>query len=151
MPAPIARPGSEAGFSLVEMLTALAVLGLVASIVLLSGAPLRPSLASEADRLALRLAEARDLALVRNRSVLVEVTAEGYALRQRSGATWAPPAPRDATGWSEGVTVSAGAGRLPLSILFDPMGLSAPAEVILLRDGGRERVVLNGVGDVERE
>ncbi len=142
--------GSQSGFSLVETLVVLAIIGFVSSIVLLSAGPTGPALDREADRFAAKLAEARDIALIDNRPVLVEVTPDGYALRRRNQTGWAQPAPRDAISWEDGATVEAQGRRFPLNIFFDPMGMSEALSLTLYRDGRTETVEIDGVGEVRR-
>jgi len=142
---------NESGFSLVEMLVVLLIIGLVSSAVLLTAGPSRPGLTEEADRFAAKLAEARDLALVQNRHVLVEVTPDGYALRQRFAGRWSEPGRDDARSWETGASIEAGGARLPLGIVFDPMGLSEAFNLTIYRDGASETVVLDGAGGVRRQ
>lgn len=140
----------QAGFSLVEMLVVLVVVGLVSSVVLLNARPSRPGLAEEADRFARTLAEARDTALIGNRPVLVEVTPDGHALRRRTGDGWSQPASGEAVSWETGASVQAEGRRFPLAILFDPMGLSDALTLTIYRDGRSETVELDGTGSVRR-
>ena len=144
------QPSDQSGFSLVEVLVVMLVIGLISSVVLLNGGPAGPNLAQEADRFAARLAEARDLALIRNRPVLVEVTPDGYTLRQQSDAGWAPAGRDDARFWEDGATIDAGGRRLPLAIVFDPTGMSEAIDLTLYRNGGSETVELDGAGGVRR-
>ncbi len=152
MPSPGFRHGKrESGFSLVEMLVVLAVIGFISSIVLLNGGRTQPGLAQEADRFVAKLAEARDLALIRNRAVLVEVTPDGYSLRQRTADGWAAPGRNDIVSWEDDSTVQTESARFPVHILFDPMGMSEAARLTLYRGGETETVVLDGAGAVSRE
>lgn len=142
---------SQSGFSLVEMLVVLAVIGFISSIVLLNGGSTEPGLDREADRFAAKLAEARDLALIRNRPVLVEVTPDGYALRQRTADGWAVAGRTDAVDWESGSTIQVEGARLPAHILFDPMGMSEAGRISLYRGEDAETIVLDGTGAVHRE
>ena len=61
------RGASERGFTLVEVMVALLVMALLTSAVLLTAPDPGPRLAEEAERLAGRLAHAREAALTTNR------------------------------------------------------------------------------------
>jgi general secretion pathway protein H len=138
----------DAGFSLVEMLVVLAVVGLAASTVILAVPGRSMSLAREADLFAHQLLEARDLALIRNRPVMVEIDAAGYAVRLQEAGGWLKPV--EAALWTDDASVSAEGGPLPVSVVFDPMGMAEPAVITLRRRGGAETVAVDAVGDVRR-
>ena len=74
----------EAGFSLIEMMVVLAIVSLAAGLVVVNAPGPSGQLANETDRLIRSLVAARDLALVENRTVMVEVTETGYATRVAS-------------------------------------------------------------------
>jgi general secretion pathway protein H len=141
----------SAGFSLVEVLTALAVLALATGAILLTAPAASPSVSREADILAARLQAARDAALIGNRAVAVTFDEAGYETRVRHRFGWRPPeGGRDFHAWAEDTSVSVGDGRLPQTLVFDPLGLSDPGEVTLFRDGRAARVRLDGAGNIER-
>jgi general secretion pathway protein H len=149
---PIAR-GAEGdrarqGFTLVELLMTVAILGLAAGAVVLSMPDPRPGVGDEAERFAARLIAARDEAVLANRPVAVEVTAKGYALSAFDGATWSPLAegPLRGEAWLEGSIMKTDPD--PARIVFDPTGAADAATVTLARDGRALTIVVDGAGQV---
>jgi general secretion pathway protein H len=139
---------SDAGFSLIEMLVALTVMALASGLALLtmsSGA----SLASETDRFIAALEAARDQSIIENRIVQVEVSEAGYSssVRRRLGPALPDAAPAT---WEQGTSVATAGGELPVVMSFDPVGLTEPAEFTLFRGRSRERVTVDGSGEIAR-
>ena len=88
---PTSATGSNrraAGFSLVELLVVVAMLGLLGGAVLLTLPPDAARAADQADRLAAHLARAREEAVLANRAVAVRVDAGGYRFEQRREGRW---------------------------------------------------------------
>jgi general secretion pathway protein H len=138
----------EAGFSLIEMLVALAIMALAAGLVVMTAPGPSGRLADETDALIRSLATARDLALVENRAVTVEITETGYETRiaRRLGA----PETRASVNWRADTTVAIGDGRLPTAVTFDSIGLTEPVRITLFRDGAKDGVILDGSGRIGR-
>lgn len=141
------RRARRAGFTLVELLMTVAIIGLAAGAVVLSVPDPRPSVAEDAERFAARLSRAREEAVLSNRPVAVEATADGYGFTVFDGADWKPLAegPFDPEPWSDGLSMSP-AG--PVRVVFDPTGVADPATLILSRDGATSRVEVDGAGEV---
>ncbi len=138
----------EAGFSLIEMMVVLAIVSLAAGLVVVNAPGPSGQLANETDRLIRSLAAARDLALVENRTVMVEVTETGYATRVASQL--GPAREVEMTSWNEQTTVAAGDGRLPAIIVFDPVGLAEPASFTLFNEDAKDGVVIAPSGRIAR-
>lgn len=141
------RRGRRAGFTLVELLMTVAIIGLAAGAVVLSVPDPRPSVAEDAERFAARLSRAREEAVLTNRPVAVEATAAGYGFSVFDGAEWSPltEGPFGPETWSDGLTVSpAGAVR----VVFGSTGVAEPATLTLSRDGRTARVEIDGAGEV---
>jgi len=137
----------RAGFTLVELLMTVAIIGLAAGAVVLAVPDPRPSVAEDAERLAARLSRAREEAVLSNRPVAVEATAAGYGFSAFDGAEWSPltDGPFGFEVWSDGLTVSP-AG--PIRVVFDPTGVAEPASLTLSRDSRSSRIEIDGAGEV---
>jgi general secretion pathway protein H len=144
---PGARRVRRAGFTLVELLMTVAILGLAAGAVVLSVPDPRPSVSDDAERFAARLTRAREEAVLSNRPVAVETTAAGYGFSVFDGRAWTPlsEGPFGPEPWSDGVMVSP-AG--PVRVVFDPTGVAEPADLSLSRDGRTARIAIDGAGEV---
>lgn len=142
---PDPRRTRREGFTLVELLMTVAIIGLAAGAVVLTAPDPRPSVAEDAERFAARLDRAREEAILSNRPVAVATSAEGYAFSTFDGARWAPltDGPFGDELWSEGVSASD-----PARVVFDPTGVAEPATVTLTRDGRASRISVDGAGEV---
>ncbi|MEL0252950.1 MAG: GspH/FimT family pseudopilin [Novosphingobium sp.] len=122
------------GFSLVEMMVVLLVMGLLATVAVLTIPGNERKLRSEAERFAARTVAARDEAIVGARPISLVVSEGGYYFERRSEGQWQqlPGKGFDLTTWNKGTGVSAGRQR----VVFDSLGLvSSDATVRLTRDG----------------
>jgi general secretion pathway protein H len=145
------HPGAVAqdGFSLVEMLVVLVILGLATSIVMLTARSGGASLQDEADRFAGRLIAARDAALIRNRPVRIDITLDGYQVFAESRAGWLEIEALEP--WQEGTSVSHSSGQLPAALGFDNMGMADAASLSFFRGGATETVLIDSAGNISRE
>lgn len=138
------RPPRRAGFTLVELMVVITVIGLAATAVVLSAPDPRPSVSIEAERLAARLVMARDEAILSNRSVAAIMSADGYRFQAFDGVDWQPlTGALKGSQWSQGVT-PAQTGRL----VFDPTGATEPIEIHLSKDNRNMTVSVDGAGEV---
>lgn len=138
----------RAGFTLVELLMTVAIMGVAAGAVVLSAPDPRPSVGEDAERFAARLQRAREEAILSNRAVAVEASAGGYAFAAFDGERWSPlqEGPFWREPWSEGVV--AGPVEPPLRVTFDPTGAAEPARLVLSRDSRSIAVAVDGAGEV---
>ncbi|MGW8704806.1 GspH/FimT family pseudopilin [Brevundimonas sp. NPDC055814] len=132
------------GFTLVELMVVIAIIGVAAGAVMLSMPDPRPTLAVEAERFAARLTLAREEAVMTNRPVALRADAAGYGFESFDGAVWTPLtgvlAPE---AWGE-----CGAVAAPARAVFDPTGGADAASVRLEREGQTVTVAIDGAGEV---
>ena len=141
------------GFTLVELMVVLAIMALAATAVILTIPGEERTVRSEADRLAARLAAARDVAVIEGRSVSVNFAPSGYGFERRIAGEWQPLPGRAFAqrNWPGGVRFSAGDGQGAARILFDRVGISPTPQVIVLTGGdAREIVRVSATGEVGR-
>lgn len=137
--------GQRTGFTLVELMMTLVVIGLAAGAVVLSMPDPRPAVGETAERFAARLVRAREEAILTNRIVAVSADASGYEFAGFDGAEWIHlTGPFTRQPWDEGVV----APRRPVRIIFDATGGAEPAEVPLSRDGRTVAVHIDAAGEV---
>lgn len=139
------------GFTLVELMVTLAVIGLAGAAVALTLPAGDDALRQDADRFAARIGHARDEAILGMRTVEVAVSARGYGFSRRRFDGWQPIEGRAfaTVEWTPGTRPQLAGREGPLAIRFDPTGAATPAGVVLVRDGQRVRVSVDGGGVVQ--
>lgn len=138
----------EAGFTLVELMVVLAVMGLLAGVAVWRWPGGGERVRSDAVALSSRIAAARDQAILSGRPLALEVDASGYRFIQRGREGWQPvaePALRERR-WSKGVRPGAGTPTARLG--FDSVGLpDRPLDLALA--GGTATAVVEIAADGE--
>lgn len=136
------------GFTLVELMVVLVIVGLAAGAVILTAPDPRPSVAVEAERFAARLARAREEAILTNRPVAVLADAAGYGFAVFGPEGWTPldEGPFRRQDWSEGGLAQV--TPVGARFVFDPVGSADVAALILDRGGARRRVSVDAAGEV---
>lgn len=138
----------RAGFTLVELLMVVAIIGLAAGAVVLAAPDPRPGLRAEAEALAARMVRAREEAVLTNRPVAIALSERGYGAERYDGQTWAPlvEGPFKAVEWQPDTAVaSEPAGA---RVVFDPTGVAEPARVSLSRGRRSIGVAIDAAGEV---
>lgn len=147
------RRSGDRGFSLVELMVVLALMALAATAVMLTIPGEERTVRTEADRLAARLAAARDIAVVEGRSVAVNFAPSGYGFERRVEGAWQPLPGRafEQRNWPGDLHFAAGDGQATARILFDRVGTSPTPQSVLLSGGDvREVVRISATGEVSR-
>lgn len=151
----------EAGFSLVETMVTVAIVGLMAAAVSMAMLGRPEPVQLEAERLYARFEAARESAIISGEitGFAPEADGTGYVfLRYRDGAWRDLPdhpalAPRDLPGgihlFADGTGEGEGA-RVPL-VWFDPTGFDRPFELLLQSPARDIRLVRGGDGEISIE
>ena len=142
---------SAAGFTLVELLVVVALVGLATTAVLLTLPDGDAVLYRQADAFGLRLQRAQEEAILGGRTIQVGVDAGGYRFGRQDFGRWraleeAPFAP---AGWADGVSAVLPQGQDRLGFRFDPSGAAEPQQVLLAHGGAQVRISVDPAGQVK--
>jgi len=143
------RPGSE-GFTLIELMVVIALIGLATAAVVWALPDPRGRLADEAERFAGRARAAHDLAIAGSRPVSLWVSPAGYGFDERRGGAWVAIGEKSlrVAQWGQGTRAQLGGGRE--RVIFDPTGLvDHPLAVRLDRDNATTAITIAGDGAVK--
>jgi general secretion pathway protein H len=147
---PIFTPNEEAGFTLVEMLVVLFLIGLAAGAALLTIGGSSANSGSQAEIFASRIAALRDRAVVEGRPLALWVRASGYGFEKREAAKWQPlnSKPFATTNWQTPVRANIVGGQM-VRIAFDASGIpSAPLDIVLTGNAKSMRVMIGADGNI---
>ena len=139
------------GFTLVELMVVLLIIGLMASVVVISLPSGSSALEQDAQRFAARTAALRDNAILQSRPMAVQVTPSGYSFLERRKGSWTvfEDKPFLQTSWSNGVRAETGE-QGALMISFESTGLpSDSAELVLQGNEQSRRVLIAPMGEVQ--
>ena len=144
------RPAKDAGFTLVELLTVLVIIGLMASAVVMAIPRAKPAINTHTENALLGLNRAAQKSLVSGRPQAWGLSKDGYAIYDFVDGEWLKTASAD---WPDSLRIEfirqnaeikLGDEILPL-VVFEPTGLSTPFE-LRLEDGSRQEI-LRSAGD----
>ena len=146
---PTSATGNSAGFTLVELMIVMTIVGLLSAAVVLAMPDPRGSVVAEAERFAARAKAVQELAVIDARATAVRVTGAGYGFDRRRRGEWQPLAqePFVDRAWGSEVEASVG-GAGAMRIVFDSTGMAEPAQLVLRRDGEQASVEVRQDGRI---
>lgn len=153
---PSLRPGTnsnEAGFTLVEMMTVLVIVGLMSSAVILTLPPTKPALEMQAEIFLKDANALSQTSLISGRPQALGLSHNGYALMSFETGQWETIRQVDFTGAiepkliREDMPMKLSGDIVPL-VLFEATGLSTPFELTLSDGDRRTRLQSQGDGRV---
>jgi general secretion pathway protein H len=159
MSAPANKPSArDAGFTLIEALMALLIVGLLAGAVALSAPAPDARARGAAQTLAARMTLAGDESVMRNRTIALSFTAAGYGFASLEAEGWRPLETTAALGfrpWPAGVSATVldapSEGQDLHAARFDVLGGATPLQVRIEGGGGVWLVRLDGEGGAHVE
>jgi len=131
------RRAGEGGFTFIELMVVIFIIGLAATAVILAIPDEGGSVYAEAERFAARAKAARDHAIIESRPAALAIGVGGYALSHRQSGEWRE---RGKYEWTRGTRVELAGGEEG-GTRFDSTGLAIPLRVTLER--GERRVAVD--------
>ena len=134
----------EKGFTFIELMVVIFIIGLASSAVILAIPDEGGSVYAEAERFAARAKAARDNAIIESRPAALRLGPEGYALSVRRAGEWRESGRFE---WASGTRVGL-AGGAQGGTRFDSTGLAVPLRLTLERGDRRVAVDIGHDGSI---
>lgn len=150
MPTFTATDAKTNGFTLIELMVVIFLIGLAAGAVVLTMPSSGSGVRQEAESLAARIAAARDQAVLQSRGMAVWLRPSGYGFEQKRDGAWQPldHKPFQTTDWKRGTGLAGAAGQ-NIRVGFDATGMpTAPAQLKLTNGGNSIIVDIAASGEV---
>lgn len=144
-----AKPAKN-GFTMVELMVVLMVIGLSATAVVMTVGGASRNTGSQAEQFAMRVAALRDRAVVESRPLAFWVRPSGYGFESRDGQRWSPMDQKQfkTTDWRSPLVAKLQGGNM-VRVAFDANGIpSAPVELVLSDGQDEMRVRMDEAGNV---
>jgi general secretion pathway protein H len=132
----------QSGFTLVELMVVIVIVGLAATVVVLAIPDQGGSVYAEAERFAARAKSARDTAIVESRPMSLELGPRDYVVARRLGGAWQEAGRYR---WSEDTQIESAAG----GTRFDSTGLAQPLHLTLRRGQRQVAIEIGHDGSVQ--
>lgn len=141
----------HSGFTLVELMVVLVIVGLMGVAVVMTAPGDANVLSREADDFGMRLVRAQEEAILGTRAIEVTVTAQGYSFSRQRFGDWQPleDGPFGQVRWQDGTRPLFDGTRRQQTFHFDPAGVARVATLTLARDGQRMQVAVDAGGKVQ--
>ncbi len=133
-------PRTAHGFSLLELMLVVAIIGMATTVVLLTLPDGDAALHRQADGFAAHLRRAQETAILGGRTVRVAVEPGGYRFARLDHGQWLPlqEGPFAARTWHDGVLPRMPRDTAQVGFSFDPTGMAEPQALVL--DNGRQQI-----------
>ena len=140
----------ERGFTLVELMVVIVIIGIASAAVVLMLPGDRSALRADAEDFAGRTRAIRDKAMIDNRATSIRITPLGYAFDERERGAWKPLNGDVTQGqlWRSG-TQALVPGNGTMRITFDSTGVTDPARVTIRRGDRQVAVTIAYDGTID--
>ena len=135
---------TEWGFTFVELMVVIFIIGLAATAVVLAIPDQGGSVQTEADRFAARAKSLRDTAIIESRPAAIRLGPGGYSLSVRRAGAWTE---LGRFPWTSGTRARLSGGE-ENGTRFDSTGIAVPMRLQLERNGRRVAVEIGHDGSV---
>ena len=145
-----AHKSSEQGFTLIELMVVITIIGLLSAVVVLTVPDPRGRVLEDAERMAARASAIRDMAVVEARPTAIWIDTGGYGFERRRDGQWTAlnDKPFANTRWKSGNSALTGGTRQ--RVVFDNLGLADHALTVpVIGNGQRVGVRIGDDGKVK--